>query len=193
MSKGTEAPARPRRVLVVGGSGMLAGFCRSLAHSGSSIFVLCRNSTKFKRNFVDMSVTVVQPIYTDYRDHLRLAANLTEHCATDAEFDDIIGWVHEEQSQDTPFILARFARRRYLAVLGSSADIPGNSSDFEGRMHAVNPELRISYAVLGFVKSRRAKARWLTDQEISEGVKDAYFSNRNVTVVGQVEPWSDRP
>lgn len=101
MSKGTEAPARPRRVLFFGGSGMLAGFRRSPAHSGSSIFVLCWNSTKFKPNVIDTSGKInapgkeLQPIYTDYRDHQPLEVSITRLCAMEVASRDIIGWAHK--------------------------------------------------------------------------------------------------
>jgi hypothetical protein len=46
--------------------------------------------------------------------------------------------------------------------------------------------------VLGFMVEAGA-SRWLTDAEISDGVRSAVTRDLAYSVVGQVEPWSARP
>ena len=152
LSKKTNTIDRPRCLPVVGGQGTLTGFCRGVALLRYSICVLCRNRSKFKRNFVHASGTAVQPIVTDYCDQPRLEANLTQQCASDGEFDDIIALVHEEHSKNALYVLARFARRRYFAVLECSVEIPSRNSRIESLMRTINPNLHNSYAALVFVR-----------------------------------------
>nr|QQZ48808.1 hypothetical protein JKL49_15675 [Phenylobacterium glaciei] len=46
--------------------------------------------------------------------------------------------------------------------------------------------------VLGF-KVEEAGSRWLTHDEISDGVLEAARADRLLTIIGQTEPWSAKP
>lgn len=54
------------------------------------------------------------------------------------------------------------------------------------------PGVEYREAILGFVREGHS-SRWLTHSEISAGVLAAVDSARPRTVVGVVEPWSERP
>ena len=98
----------------------------------------------------------------------------------------IVAWIHEEQGREAPFIVVNYTASRFLDVLGCNTDMQGHRREFERRMSGVDPKPEISYAVPGFVKRRSAGCRWLTNQEISEGVTHAFFSNEIVRVVGEL-------
>jgi hypothetical protein len=83
---------------------------------------------------------------------------------------------------------------RYFHVLGSAAADPSRPDHLAQVRETVCQSAFIAYrqVVLGFV-NEPARARWLTNGEISSGVLDAIAADRELSIVGTVTPWSSRP
>ena len=92
----------------------------------------------------------------------------------------VIGWIHSTAPNAWNNIHKCFPNTYTLRVVGSSH-------------HQVRTESnRERIVTLGFVVEGTG-SRWLTHQEISEGVLDAFTSGRAASIVGSIEPWSMKP
>ena len=80
----------------------------------------------------------------------------------------------------------------FFQVLGSSGCSPqGPATDMRSQVGAA-ANLRYFQVVLGFMHDAGA-TRWLTNDEISDGVLEAIRKRKTQHVVGTVEPWDQRP
>ena len=175
-----------RRALIVGGSGMLAGLCRSLLEDGAQVAVLARSEAGIRAVAPD-----VDPIVCDYNDSAALTAALA---ARQPPPDLLIAWDHG-RAPDLRRALAEHVRSggRFVQVLGSAHGDPSHPERLAEMARAARG-LPIDYqaVVLGFVVES-GKSRWLTNAEISGGVLAAIQSGEALRIVGTVEPWSSRP
>ena len=166
-------------VLIVGGSGMLAGLARSLCHHAAKVSVLARNEKRI-RGIGD----AIEPIACDYNDGVALSEALSQIEAPDL----VIAWIHG-RAPHARRALAEcvLAEGRFLQVLGSAHADPAHPERLaEGR------PIDHQTVVLGFVVEK-SKSRWLTNPEICEGVLAAIDSEKPVSIIGTVEPWSAKP
>lgn len=138
----------------------------------------------------------IKSISLDYHDSKRLNDVIRDQIALYGPISQCIVWAHSS-AKEVPGDLAKIIGEsnifcEYYHILGSNAKSPNNDSDklreylesfFAGSYHQV---------VLGF-KKEGMHSRWLTDQEISGGVVEAINCKENLFIVGQVEPWEERP
>lgn len=108
--------------------------------------------------------------------------------------DLVIGWFHDDQLgvRLASLLGSRGFPLRFVQILGSSAADPSlGASSLLKEFHLPHA---VSYhqVVLGFVISGR-RSRWLTDEEISNGVLRAIAQAAPQHVVGTICPWSARP
>ncbi|MBD3403166.1 short-chain dehydrogenase [candidate division GN15 bacterium] len=183
--------------LVVGGTGMLRGVCVVLAEAGHRVSVVARNKERLVGLVRDTqrSPGVVNPIPVDYLNNNALHEKLSEAIAVLGPISLSVLWIHGEAG-DAPGVVARLLNEQkencqVYHVLGSTAADPtkqvGDSRPFE---HLAN----CSYhrITLGF-RTGKDGSRWLTNDEIAQGVLDAIANERHEAVVGEIEPWENRP
>ncbi len=65
--KKAEDDVTTSRVLVAGGSGMLARFCLNLSKMGYGLSMLCRKAARSGRNVMRTSTAPVHPVLVDFR------------------------------------------------------------------------------------------------------------------------------
>lgn len=171
--------ARPQRLLVVGGTGMLLGTVEGLLADGHELWVLARRAPALEH-------PRLHPLLVDYGDAAALDATLTRATGTAGPFDGAIVWAHSS-APHAPEVVARHISGPFLHVLGSATADPS-------RPHPTPGWAGEGYrtVVLGFVREA-GRSRWLTNPEIAAGVLEAWRSGAARTVVGTVEPWSARP
>jgi hypothetical protein len=174
-----------QRALVVGGSGMLTGLCRSLLDTGAQVAVLARNERRIR-----MIAPAIEPLICDYNDTAAPTATLAAH----EPFDLAIAWIHGRCPQQRR-LLAEHVRPggRFIQVLGSAHGDPSHPERL-AEMACAAEGLPVAYqaVVLGFAVER-GRSRWLTDTEICGGVLAAVQSGAPLSIVGTVEPWSAKP
>jgi len=172
-------------VLIVGGSGMLAGLARSLCDHAARVSVLARNEKRI-RAIGD----AIEPIACDYNDGVALSEVLGQIEAPDL----VVAWIHG-RAPHARRALAEcvLAEGRLVQVLGSAHGDPAHPERLAEMEKAVEA-LPIDYqaVVLGFVIDA-GKSRWLTNAESCDGVFAAIESEQPVSIVGTVEPWSAKP
>lgn len=171
--------------LVVGGSGMLAGFCRSLvAHSGR-VSVIARNEKRIRA-----IAPSIEAVACDYNNGVALSETL----AALEPPDLVVAWIHG-RAPHARRALADCVRAegRFVQVLGSAHGDPSHPERLADMAQAAEG-LPIDYqaVVLGFV-IENGKSRWLSNAEISAGVLAAVESAVPLSIVGTVEPWSAKP
>lgn len=176
---------RFERVLIVGGSGMLAGLARKFVGLSEQVGVLARNEKRI-RAIADYIV----PVICDYND----GAALSEALSLIAAPDLVVAWIHgRAPSARRTLAECVAADGRFVQILGSAHGDPAHPERFKEMEKAVEG-LPIDYqaVVLGFVRQAGA-SRWLTNDEISSGVFAAIETEQPLSIVGTVEPWSARP
>ena len=172
-------------VLVVGGSGMLAGLARALCGHAAKVSVLARNEKRI-RAISD----VLEPIACDYNDGVALSEALSQIEAPDL----IVVWIHGRAPHARRALAESvLAEGRFVQVLGSAHGDPAHRERLV-EMEKTVEGLPIDYqaVVLGFVVEKN-KSRWLTNAEICAGILAAIESEAPVSIVGSVEPWSAKP
>jgi hypothetical protein len=171
--------------LVVGGSGMLAGLCRSLGEHSDLVSVLARNEKRIRAIGPQ-----IEPVVCDYNNGVSLAEILSDIALPDIT----VAWIRG-RAPHARRALAEHVRPegRFVQVLGSAHADRAHPERLKEAEHAVDG-LPIDYqaVVLGFVVEE-GKSRWLTNEEISAGVLAAIESGAPFHVVGTVEPWSAKP
>jgi NAD(P)-dependent dehydrogenase (short-subunit alcohol dehydrogenase family) len=175
--------------LVIGGSGMLAGLVRRLAAEGRQVTVIARGRERLQR----LAAPNIHPLPLDYRDRAALEAGITRCIAETGPIARCVAWMHDDDLGRALWI-ARRVRDVYCQVLGSAAADPAHPDILAQWQQAFAPLHRpvLRLAVLGFVLQGGA-SRWLSDTEISAGVRRALESDEAFTIVGTVTPWSMRP
>ncbi|UYV11646.1 MAG: NAD(P)H-binding protein [Phycisphaera sp.] len=179
-----STPGDNNRALVVGGTGMLAGVVEALAARGWQVAVLARGPTRLDAL---ASLPGVTPLRADYTD----AKAFADAVRSVLPVDVVVAWVHStapEAPQQLASLVTGLADSvDFYHVQGSAAGrAPGDDEI------ASVPGVAYRRVVLGFVVDA-GRSRWLTDQEISQGVLEAIDRRASWHVVGQLEPWSQRP
>jgi hypothetical protein len=168
-------------ILVVGGTGMLAGLCRALAEDGGRLSLLSRRAS------------AMGGFDCDYYDPVSFQAALEAAEARNGPIELAVGWFHNIRLEACR-LLAERVRGRLFQVLGSAMADPGHPwrLDLAKAVAAGLPACDLRQVVLGFKVEDRG-ARWLTNDEISDGVLAAIRGDFAYSVIGQTEPWTARP
>lgn len=105
-------------------------------------------------------------------------------------------WIHatapEALGQIAEMVSARSASCRLFHVRGSAVANLAEGARRLPEWLARYPQIQYRQVILGFVVEQGA-SRWLTHQEISDGVISALRQDAPFSVVGTVEPWMLRP
>ena len=188
--------------MVVGGSGMLREVTVWLSLQFRSVTLLARDPARLDSVVREAGVSggSILPVSVDYRDETKLRDTINGALTLNGPVDLLVTWIHSS-APDAPLLIAETTSKisidhgritQWYEVLGSAAaewkvehEI---REDHVRRLKGVNWHR----VVLGFVRDE-GRSRWLTDHEISAGVIGAIQRGDQSTVVGQLEPWNQRP
>ncbi|MBA4493747.1 short-chain dehydrogenase [Paenactinomyces guangxiensis] len=186
--------------LVIGGTGMLRDVSLALADRSHSVTVVARNEQRLV-SLVTAARSAncnIHPVSLDYHNLAHLRSSLESAIRLYGPIDLAVVWVHQT-SPEAPCLIAEIAGRktspcRFYHVLGSRAADPSQQKTENHRRarFTAYPNIQYHEVVLGFILENN-KSRWLTNQEISQGVLKAIESGKSHYTVGTVEPWSARP
>ena len=166
-------------ILVIGGTGMLAGVVFGLLKEGHQVTVVARDS----KRFAPLQTAGATCLSADY-----LSPSFHSQWLLSNRFDASIAWVHGDAHH--VHRAAMSMTDRYIHIVGSSAADPAGSPVVHSGIS--DSTLEYQKVVLGFMVVN-GLSRWLTHAEIVEGVLGAWLSGDSDTVVGQIEPWEMRP
>ena len=161
--------------MVIGGTGMLAGLCQTLANRGHPVSVLARRHR-------DLGPGVVC-FPCDYTDAEMLEAAIGRAIDQFGPVDALISWIHGTAPEAAAQAHQLASPARHLRILGSAS----------AKKPAPDPsEAGLERITLGFVLTGSA-SRWLTHDEICRGVLHTFDHPGPESTVGLVEPWDRRP
>ncbi|WP_281258669.1 short-chain dehydrogenase [Melghirimyces profundicolus] len=184
--------------MVVGGTGMIRDVSVFLAGKGYDVTVVARNHQRLNSlvNDTPSAEGSVHPAQVDYHDGDAFLKEMERAISTYGPIQLAVVWIHST-APEAPYKLASLLDQSiescdYFHIIGSSVADPSrdSTSGIEGFHRFKN--LRYHEVILGFILENDG-SRWLTHQEISQGVIDAIHSNRTTSIVGVVKPWSKKP
>lgn len=182
-----------KHALVVGGTGMLSGVSLWLVEQGYHVSIIARHSWRMEQL---MNQTIfpnhITPLLVDYRHDNALRRQVNDTIINNGNIDVVVAWIHHSVANNALSIIVNEVAKNQdewelFHVLGSSSNLASI------KQKAAVPDNCLYYQVqLGFVKEA-TYSRWLTNEEISSGVIEALQTKKAVHIVGQLEPWEDRP
>ena len=150
-----------KTALVVGGSGMLSGLVRSLAEDFDTVGVVARDHTKLKK-LAGFSPNIVI-IQADYSDLVSFEKSFDQFTSDYERPSLVASWIHST-APEAPYTLAKYSTGEFYDITGSS----GREADHPSREHEEKlTKIGLNYhrVILGSINGR-----WLTNEEISDGV-----------------------
>jgi NAD(P)-dependent dehydrogenase (short-subunit alcohol dehydrogenase family) len=179
-----------QEALVVGASGMLSDVVRWLSQEGYHVTVVGRDIGKLQR----LQASSAHPdafslLDLDYHETEQLRQRIAKLLTERERIDLVVTWIHTTAPEAMPILIQELSRQesewRLYHVNGSRAwkKPPQVPTIPNGTYNSI---------ILGFVLEQDG-ARWLTNQEISQGVIRAIQSEEPLSIIGVVEPWEKRP
>lgn len=174
--------------LVVGGTGMLQKAVLAWNSEGHEVTVVARTAKKLQRLSKDaVNPERLRTIQADYHELESFQKQLENIPAPDV----IISWIHRSGHNAIQALCSLYdeleKKVNFFHIKGSSAHDPRQNytPHFSGTIdyHQV---------ILGF-QLNGSTSRWLTNEEIANGVREAVKLRQHRYIVGTVEPWSARP
>lgn len=178
-----------KHALVIGGTGMLAKVSIWLSENGYRVSVIGRNREKMNR-LLDQNPAQLTPVLVDYTNTNDLAEQLQQVQQQNGPIHLVVAWIHSNGTQVIPCLT------EFLPLLQSWDLFHVNSSssnleDIKAKT-AVPQYVDYHQILLGF-KVESGQSRWLTHEEISNGVIKAIQENKSKHVIGTITPWENRP
>ena len=127
----------------------------------------------------------------DWNERDKFLNAVQAHLARTEPPDLVVAWIHDD---DLAFQFAASLTEsmcHFFHVVGSASADPSRIAASLGER---SPLSNVIYhqVILGYVAADEG-ARWLTNDEISEGVLDAIARAKPKHVVGIIQPWERRP
>jgi hypothetical protein len=171
-------------MLIIGGTGMLAGAALHLAGAGHRVSVIGRSKEKFDLLQAQTEYPIY-PLLADYREEGLY--DLVQQSITERGlFDEIISWCPESH------VLERIAGLNAKAEACTVLQVKGSRRYFSDEAVVLPGNCRISEVFLGYI-IEGDESRWLTHEEISLGVIAALVKEKKRSIIGQIEPYGKRP
>ncbi|GGH78078.1 hypothetical protein JOD43_000885 [Pullulanibacillus pueri] len=179
--------------LVIGATGMLSTATLWMNSHGWQVTSISRTHEKAQKlhalsDFPDRLRTLV----LDWNATDTVLENIELAVEQSGPIHKLVLWMHREVAETIPKILCHIDQLNQenwalYHVKGSRASRPG-----QNWTPLLPKGCRYHDIILGF-KQENGISRWLSNREISEGVIQAIQCGHERTIVGQVEPWNQRP
>jgi NAD(P)-dependent dehydrogenase (short-subunit alcohol dehydrogenase family) len=180
-----------KHALVIGGTGMLSDVSLWLVSKGYRVSVVGRSEKRLEQlRSQAKKPTSITPLLADYREEDLLTEQIREAVNEIGPLEMVVAWIHY------PFknVLETITREaenpqqwKLFHVIGSRA----NASMIHTDLHLAE-NCKYRQVQLGFVIEGE-QSRWLTHEEISNGVIEAILKDKQYHLVGVLEPDSKRP
>lgn len=183
----------PAHTLVIGGTGMLSAASLWLADHSDKVSIIARNQTKMERvlNKTEAASSIT-PLFVNYKDSAGLKERIKAAILQNGPIDLVIAWIHSDAHHALDIICHEVAQEnpawKLYHILGSSSSL----NQIKDAAVKKYPGCQYRQIQLGFILEKE-DSRWLTHQEISDGVIDAVVHNQEIKIIGTLEPWDKRP
>lgn len=175
-------------MLIIGGTGMLRPAVHELIDRGRRVVVASRRPEQAARPETGRGRFV--PVIADWQDPETLIDSIVT-ATGGRSVTQVVVWVH------SPYRTAVMGELEHVVtsdaivvqVWGSAAEDPRKVLATE---LVTLPGRSMRDVILGYAIEARA-SRWLTHTEISDGVLHALDRPGALQVIGQIDPWDQRP
>ena len=178
-----------RHTLTLGATGMLADVVRELARQRSEVSLLARHPQR-------ISGKHLHPFPCDWGDEAGLLTAVRNAISKLGLPQRALNWCHKTGPVMTlaETLAHSGSEIEFYHVLGSAMSDPSRPDRIETlrRKFERLPGLHWHAICLGFVREG-TQSRWLTNQEILQGILEALKADNSPHIVGKVRPWSARP
>jgi len=182
-------------MLIIGGTGMLKEASEYFIKKENQVTLVARNSQKleaFKNKFPDKKVSTIAIDYTNTENFIQQIKTHFEHTSICKK---VVCWMHSSGNNAlhelinlmNSYSTSKIAIQFYH-ILGSASRSP-KENQWGAKQFS---HLQYHIIILGFKRAGNY-SRWLTHNEISEGVIQAVEYNSKQYIVGQIEPWHLSP
>lgn len=188
-------PPHAPHALVVGGSGMLSELTTTLLTRGGRVSCVGRNARRLARIAANADERFLA-LAVDYRNTVSLASELQRARTVFGPVSHVIAWIHDPiqpvLQQLLDFIGPAEQTVDLLMILGSAAADPTRKGADLQQLMLPFPNVAYREVILGFVL-HGSSSRWLSHDEIAQGVLRAFDSSERSSTVGVTSPWGRRP
>lgn len=177
--------------LVFGGTGMLGKATGWIAEHSTKTMIYGRNIHRLKK--FEKQFNNVIPRVLDYQDTNKLEQEIRYAHKSNGPIMTVVAWIHGIAPQAIPTIkeqLGSLQNDRWILILvkGSSSNLSSIiSSEKDLQSNCDVKEIQLGFKLAG------SRSRWLTHEEISDGVIEGIKSGNKKTIVGTLQPWDKRP
>lgn len=177
--------------LVIGGTGMLSKLSLWLVNEGYHVSVIGRNSDRMNQ-LINASKEKSQftPLLIDYTNDIQLRELLKMTIKKNGTIDLVVAWIHSAGENVLNVVSQELSGEkswRLFHVLGSSTNLNKIKNKTKTPFNCLYRQIQ-----LGFVIENR-RSRWLTHNEICDGIKDSIADDKLEKIVGTLKPWEKRP
>jgi len=181
-----------RNWLVIGGTGMLKDVSLWLLQQGNHVTVIGRQQKKMQSLINDVkNDSKLSPLRVDYTNYNSFKLVLIESQQTNGSFDCIIAWIHGSDKRIWESLFQAIPNTKNVIlyhIKGSSSYINNDRTKSYLPCSIIYREVK-----LGFIIESNNSSRWLTNNEIAQGIIDAIQQEIPEKHVGVFEPWNLRP
>jgi hypothetical protein len=174
-----------KHALVIGGTGMLANVCIALARKGYIVSIIGRTRSKFQRIISESPMDSIFSIIVDYNSS-EVIDEVEKVIEEKGAFDLIVSWTPNYNKIEQICEMNRgIGNFRLFHVKGSRRY-------FNDDKIRTPDNCNYREVFLGFIIENE-RSRWLTHDEISNGVINQIESDQVTGIIGQIEPYELRP
>ena len=183
--------------VVIGGTGMLRRASVAIARQSQLFTAVAR--TPASLGALDHAIGDVPGrerfyLNLDWDQPDQFLSSLSQHFGELMAPSLVLAWLHDVKLG--PRVAGALSRHAshcdFFQVMGSAGASPMSGAAVLRNQLDSRDDLAYYQIVLGF-KRERGSSRWLTDEEISDGVLDAISTKQPSYLVGSVTPWEERP
>ena len=176
---------------------MLRGAVKKFLTEYKTVSVIARHESGFKKLLSETNYPErLNPVLLDYSDTVLLSEKIISSKKNFGYIETAVSWIHSQDliaHENIGKILnSQNIKSNYFHILGSAYYNPEKMNSETEEIFSAFENISYKKILLGF-KVENGISRWLTDDEISEGVYDAVISGENEFKIGLTEPWDKRP
>lgn len=181
-----------QHALVIGGTGMLSGVSLWLLEQGYHVSIIARNSDRMKdlTDQTDLNNRIT-PLLVDYSNDNELQEKVNETIERNGAIDLVVAWIHSTAPNAMKIIAKEVSISnrawKLFHVLGSSSDLNRIKQEVTVPTGCSYHQVQLGFVIEG------GSSRWLTHNEISDGVIEAIEKRNKILTIGQIDSWEKRP
>ncbi|RUQ31156.1 short-chain dehydrogenase [Peribacillus cavernae] len=181
-----------KHALVVGGTGMLTNVSLWLMNNGYHVTVIGQSPDRMKHLLKKIkNDALITPILVDYKNGNELKKKMEFIIRKNGDIHLIIAWIHSDAENALDIISQQNSKNNnkwtLLHILGSSSNLIETKRNAKIPDHCLYRQVQLGFIIEG------GYSRWLTNEEISNGVIESIINDKLLSIVGVTQPWEKRP